>query len=80
VASPLDLFVVKNVRAVDPAAGLDAQVDVVIERGTIVRIGPGAAGDAARSERARVVDGAGHWLLPAFVDMHAHLREPGQEY
>ena len=29
---------------------------------------------------ARVIAGAGRWLLPAFVDLHAHLREPGQEY
>jgi dihydroorotase len=75
-----ELIVVKNVRAVDPARDLDAVVDVVLEQGRISRLGPGVAAGAAQSEKARVIDGTGRWLLPAFVDMHAHFREPGQEY
>src|SRR5687768_10390686 len=73
-------MVIKGVRALDPALALDQHCDVLIERGKITRISPEDARDPARSERARVIDGAGLWLLPAFVDMHAHLREPGQEY
>jgi len=80
VTSPVELLVVKSVRAVDPSVGLDAEVDLVVEHGRITRLGKGAARDAAQSERARVVDGSGKWVLPAFVDLHAHLREPGQEY
>jgi dihydroorotase len=73
--------VITGVRAVDPARSLDAEVDVVIENGTITRLGPGAATDEIKkSERAKVVAGKGLWLFPAFVDLHAHLREPGQEY
>ncbi|MFZ5891506.1 MAG: dihydroorotase [Myxococcota bacterium] len=79
-AVPPELLVITAARAIDPATGLDAIVDVVVESGRISRIGPGAAADVTRSERARVVDGSGRWLLPAFVDLHAHLREPGQEY
>jgi dihydroorotase len=68
-----------------PGAGrpLDAgdAVDVVIEDGIITRAGPGAAtAELRKSERARVVEGKGRLLLPAFVDLHAHLREPGHEY
>ena len=75
------LLVIASVRAVDPAANLDAIVDVVVEGGTITRIGPGAATkEILASERARVLRGEGLLLLPAFVDLHAHLREPGQEY
>jgi len=80
MTAPAELLVIRGARAVDPQSGLDATVDVVIERGRIVRLGPNAAGEAARSERARVVDGQGRWVVPAFVDLHAHLREPGQEY
>jgi dihydroorotase len=81
VREPVELVVFKNVRAIDPAQSLDELSDVVIERGRILRRGPaGSAGDAAKAERARVIDAGGKWLLPAFVDMHAHLREPGQEY
>jgi len=80
MTAPAELLVLRGARAVDPQTGLDATVDVVIERGRIVRLGPNAAGDAARAERARVVDAQGRWVVPAFVDLHAHLREPGQEY
>jgi dihydroorotase len=75
-----DLLVIRGVRAIDPTRSLDATVDVTIEGGVITRVGPGAAAAVAGAERARVIDGAGQWLLPAFVDLHAHLREPGQEY
>lgn len=75
------LLIFSGVRAVDPSRGLDAVVDVVVEDGVLRRVGPGAATDELRrSERATVVEGRGRWLLPAFVDLHAHLREPGQEY
>lgn len=78
---PRDLLVFTAARAIDPATGLDACVDVVVEGGRIARIGPGAATAELRGcERARVIDAAGLWLLPAFVDLHAHLREPGYEH
>jgi dihydroorotase len=80
VYGPAELLVFQSVRALDPLSGIDAVVDVVIERGRITRVGADAGRDLARSEKARVVSGAGRWLLPAFVDLHAHLREPGQEY
>jgi dihydroorotase len=75
-----DLVVFTAVRAIDPARRLDDTVDVVVERGVITRVGKGAAAELARSPQARVITGAGRWLLPAFVDLHTHLREPGQEY
>ena len=77
---PTDLLVITAARAIDPATGLDAIVDIVVESGKISRIGPGAAQSLAQAERAIVVDARGQWVLPAFVDLHAHLREPGQEY
>jgi dihydroorotase len=77
----LPLLLVRSVRAVDPSAELDAEVDVVVEAGRIVRIGRGAVTEElARAERALVIDGRGKLLLPAFVDLHAHMREPGEEY
>jgi dihydroorotase len=75
-----ELIVIRNVRAIDPASGLDAAADVVLERGRITRIGPDVGEAASHAERARLVDGTGCWLLPAFVDLHSHFREPGQEY
>lgn len=75
------VLIFTGVRAFDPARALDALIDVVIEGGAITRAGAGAATDDLRkSERARVIEGRGRLLVPAFIDLHAHLREPGQEY
>lgn len=53
----------------------DEVVDVGIDGKTIVAIGKGL-----EAEGAAVVEVGGKTLLPAFVDMHTHLREPGYEY
>ncbi len=64
--------VIRGGRVIDPALGLDAVRDVVIENGFISEIGEHA--DAAY---ARVVDATGAIVAPGFIDMHVHLREPG---
>jgi dihydroorotase len=74
------LLVLRDVRAVDPARGLDQTCDVVIDQGRITRLGVGVAQDVAAGPNVRIVNAQGLWLLPAFVDLHTHLREPGQEY
>lgn len=51
-------------------------VDVLIDDAQIVAIGP----DLEVPEDADVVDARGQILLPGFVDLHTHLREPGREY
>ncbi len=77
--APPDLLIIRDVRALDPSGNLDVQGDVVLERGRITRVGRDAARNLAGAEKARVIDGRGKLLLPAFVDLHAHLREPGQD-
>jgi dihydroorotase len=75
-----DALVFRRVRAVDPGRGLDARVDVVVEGSRITRIGPDAGESIATSERVRVVEAPSAWLLPGLIDLHVHLREPGEEY
>jgi dihydroorotase len=75
-----EVFVFRRVRAIDPARTLDAEVDVVVERGRITRVGRDAAKEILPGERVRVIESAGAWLLPGLVDLHAHLREPGFEW
>jgi dihydroorotase len=75
----IEAVVFRQVRAVDPAGALDAEVDVVVERGRISRVGRDAARDLVPGERVRIVEVPGAWLFPGFVDLHAHLREPGAE-
>ncbi len=70
----------RSVRALDPAAGLDAVVDVFVEGSNLTRVGHDAGRELIGREGVTVIDGAGLWLLPGFVDLHAHVREPGQEY
>jgi dihydroorotase len=79
-----EALVFRRVRAIDPKGALDAEVDVVVERGRITQVGPDAAaaliaGSPPGDDRVRVVEQAGAWLLPGLVDIHAHLREPGFE-
>ena len=66
-------------RVIDPSADrpLDAAVDVRIEGGRIAEVGRGLAGGP---RVPRVVDLQGALLVPGLVDLHVHLREPGQEY
>ncbi|WP_179470876.1 dihydroorotase [Mycolicibacterium vinylchloridicum] len=52
------------------------QVDVLVADGQIAEIGPGLTAP----EDADVIDATGQVLLPGFVDLHTHLREPGREY
>jgi dihydroorotase len=66
----------KSVHLVDPAAGRNGRFDVVIAGGRIARVGTGLSAD-----NARVVElPAGCVVTPGLIDMHVHLREPGQEY
>lgn len=56
--------------------GEGERVDVLVDDGQIAQIGP----DLAIPDTADVIDATGHVLLPGFVDLHTHLREPGREY
>ena len=77
---PDELLIVQNARVIDPGAGLDSRADVVVERGILTRLGPGASQNLTSNERARLIDARGHWLVPGFIDLGAHLGEPGLEF
>lgn len=69
-------LLLKNGRVIDPAAGRDGQFDVLIDDGRVVKIGKSLPVDGAR-----VIDvPAGFIVAPGLIDMHVHLREPGQEH
>jgi len=59
----------------DPSSDHDGIADVLIDDGRVAEVGPDI-----RASGARVVDAEGLWVAPGFVDVHVHLREPGQEY
>jgi dihydroorotase len=65
-------------RVVDPASGLDAERDVLLRDGRVAAVElPGALRGV---EAAETVDAAGCVVAPGLVDVHVHLREPGQTY
>ncbi|SHH39362.1 dihydroorotase [Tepidibacter thalassicus] len=67
----MDLLI-KNVKIVDATKSIYG--DVFIENGIIKEIGIDINKDC------QIVDGEGYTLLPSFIDMHTHLREPGYTY
>jgi dihydroorotase len=63
-------------RVVDPASGVDGVRTVVVRDGKVAEV----AERVERPRDARAIDARGRWVTPGFVDLHVHLREPGQEY
>ena len=69
-------FLLKNVRMFDPAQQVDQFGDILVLEGRVSRFG--VVSDVSPS--IPVHDGGGALLVPGFVDVHAHFREPGFEY
>ena len=66
----------KGARVVDPASGRDGMFDVLIDGGRIARVGANLPADGS----ALVEIPRGLVVCPGLIDMHVHLREPGQEH
>ncbi len=67
-------LIVKGGRVIDPASNLDKPLDILIEDGKIADIGKDIATDGAE-----IIDATDRIVVPGLIDMHVHLREPGQE-
>ena len=73
-------IVIKNGRVIDPANGLDAPKDLLIDKGRIKALeSPGSISFDA-GEKPSVIDAKGCVVCPGLIDMHVHFREPGFEY
>ncbi len=67
-------YLLKNGKILDPAqknAALGKQKDIAITNGKIA---------ATAAPDAEVIDCGGKWIVPGLIDIHVHLREPGEEY
>src|SRR5467141_2255244 len=71
------MLLIKNGRVVDPASKRDAALDVLLDGEKIKEVG--AAGKVSAPQDAQVFDAQGLIVAPGFIDIHVHLREPGQE-
>jgi dihydroorotase len=67
-------LLIKNGRVIDPSSGTDDTLDILIDKGKIVELK--AKIDA---KEAKLIDASRLVVAPGFIDMHVHLRDPGQE-
>jgi dihydroorotase len=68
-------LLVQGGRLVDPSQDLDGFLDVLIEDGVVSKVG-----ESLSAKGAEVLDASGTVVAPGLIDIHVHLREPGQEY
>ena len=71
------MLLIKNGRLIDPASKTDAAMDVVLDGELLKEIA--APGKFSALQDAEVFDATGMIVAPGFIDLHVHLREPGQE-
>lgn len=66
-------ILIRGARLLDPSAGRDAEGDLFVADGRIAPV------PAAPPADARIIEAGGRALAPAFIDLHVHLREPGND-
>ena len=65
----------KGGRVINPATNTDAVMDLLVEDGKVTQWA-----EKIQEEADEVIDATGKWVVPGFIDVHVHLREPGFEY
>ncbi|MCD7709644.1 MAG: amidohydrolase family protein, partial [Clostridiales bacterium] len=71
-------ILIKNGRVINPAAHVDETADVLIENGVVAEIKK-PSDDRENITADRVIDARGCYVMPGFIDMHVHFRDPGFE-
>src|SRR6202051_119541 len=71
------MLLIKNGRVLDPATKTDAGQDILLDGEKIAETG--STGKITRARGAEIFEATGLIIAPGFIDMHVHLREPGQE-
>lgn len=67
-------LLIKNATVVSPADGINEQLDILVRDGVISQLGKNLSADCI------AIDAEGLYAIPGLVDMHVHLRDPGQTH
>jgi dihydroorotase len=68
-------ILIKNGYVLDPATNTEGVMDLLIDEGVITQVSADI-----NTKADEIIDGTGLYVMPGFIDLHVHLREPGFEY
>jgi dihydroorotase len=77
VAKRENSLLIKNGRVIDPLARIDAEMDVLLRDGLVLEVAPRGK---VRGGADESINAKGLIIAPGFIDLHVHLREPGQSH
>ena len=78
--SPSQPILLQNGRIIDPANRIDKKASLLVEKGKIKAIFTHRQKKPALPQKLLSIDLQGKWVVPGLIDMHVHLREPGEEH
>src|SRR4030042_179018 len=70
-----DILLIRGGRVIDPSQAIDKTADLMIKDGKILWLGEGEPPE----ENYAILDASGLTVCPGFIDLHCHLRQPGNE-
>ena len=75
-------MLIRGGHLIDPAAGRDGIFDILVKNGVVAELAEWNNGEAPvwQENAEQVIDASGKYVMPGFIDLHVHLREPGLEY
>jgi len=75
-------MLIRGGHLVDPVAGCDGIFDILVKDGNIAELAEWRNGEAPvwQEDADEIIDASGKYVMPGFIDLHVHLREPGLEY
>ncbi len=68
-------LLIRNGRVIDPASNVDMTADILVENGIVSKVMP-----QIQDQADQQINAEGCYVMPGFIDLHVHLRDPGQEH
>ncbi len=73
----MESLLIQHGRVIDPAAGIDHEMDVLLRDGRVAAVAPAGK---LRGQAQQTFNARGCIVAPGLIDLHVHLREPGQQH